>query len=258
MTPLIRRGLIAEASERPADAPLSSEIAQAGARRRIIRFAILGIAAFVVALIWTMPASVIVKNRAWRTGVAGTVWHGEVGVAGGSILNWDWAPLRSLTSLGFAADWRAAGNDTDLGGRVLLRPGRTVIDAMSGRADASLLRAIQPDLPFTCELTMQAEFPRMVLGGAGQMVEGTLLTEPGTCAPKKGGTPTAVPALALTATKVGTESRLRLTPATQRRRTLMTIVLDETGEVAITMTPEGAQALPFVGLPPGASIRGAI
>lgn len=258
MTPLIRRGSIAAASERPADAPTLSAIAETGARRRLIRFAGLGIAAYVVAMVWTMPASVVMTNRPWRTGVAGTIWNGEVGVAGGSVLAWKWAPLRSLVSLGFATDWTAKGSNTDLGGRALVRPGRMVIDALTGSADATLLQAIQPDLPFTCQMTMQAEFPHAVLGGTGQLVEGQLLTEPGTCQPKRGGTSTPVPALILTAEHIGTESRLRLAPAAQRRSTLMTITLGEDGSVDIGMTREGATMLPFVGMPGGASIKGGI
>lgn len=258
MTPLIRKGLIAEASERPADAPQTSDIARQGARRRLTLFAALGIAAYVVALVAGMPAGVIVGNEPWRTGIAGTVWNGEAGIAGGGRLAWQWAPLRSLTSLGFAVDWRMAGSGTGMAGRALVRPSSTLVDAMSGSTDAGVLRAIQPDLPFTCDMTMQADFPRVKLGGDGQMAEGRLLTDPGSCRPASGGAPTAVPALILTAEHIGTTSRLRLAPATQRRRTLMTITLSETGDVAIAMTPEGAAMLPFVGLPPGGSINGRI
>jgi hypothetical protein len=258
MTPLIRRGLIAEASTRPDDTPHASDIARLGARRRLILFTAIGIAAYVVAMIATIPAGAIVKRGDWRTGVGGTIWHGEVGLAGGSRLEWEWAPLRSLINLAFAVDWRATGTDTNLGGRALIGPSSTTIDAMSGSADGTLLAAIQPDLPFTCDLPLQLEFPRARLGGSGQMVEGTLTSDAGSCAPKRGGTPTAVPPLILTAEHVGTESRLRLAPATQRRRTLMTITLTEDGTVNVGMTPEGAAALPFVGLPPGGSIKGQI
>ena len=62
----------------------------------------------------------------------------------------------------------------------------------------------------------------------------------------------------LIAEKVGGESRMRLVPATQRLRTYMTLVLDENGTLDVTMTPDGAAALPFVGLPGGASIKGEI
>lgn len=209
-------------------------------------------------MIATIPAGAIVKRGDWRTGVGGTIWHGEVGLAGGSRLEWDWAPLRSLVNLAFAVDWRATGTDTNLGGRALIGPSSTTIDAMSGSADGTLLAAIQPDLPFTCDLPLQLEFPRAKLGGSGQKVEGTLTSDAGSCAPKRGGAPTAVPPLILTAEHVGTESRLRLAPATQRRRTLLTITLGEDGTVDVGMTPEGAAALPFVGLPPGGRISGRI
>jgi hypothetical protein len=256
MTPLIRRGLIAEASERPGGPLDLSAIAQTGARRRLILFVGIGIAAYVLAMIWTIPASAVFKNRPWRTGVAGTIWNGEVGIAGGSVLSWQWAPLRSLVGLGFAIDWKVTGADTALGGRALLKPGRTVVDSVSGSADASLLQALQPNLPFTCNFVAQADFPRIVIGGSGPMAEGRLVTDPGSCQTKQGGAPTAVPSLLLTAEHIGDGSRLRLAPATQRLRTLMTITLGEDGTVDIGMTREGAAALPFVGLPGGASIKG--
>lgn len=209
-------------------------------------------------MIAKLPAGFLVSDAPWRTGVAGTVWNGEVGVAGGSRLEWEWAPLRSITSLGFAVDWRMTGGDTDMAGRALIRPSSTLIDAMSGSVNASVLEAIQPELPFTCDMVMQADFPRIKIGGGDQMIAGKLLTEPGACRPKGGGAPTALPALLLNAEKIGTESRLRLTPAAQRRRTLMNLSLGENGAVEVQMTPEGAGTLPFTGMPPGASIKGQI
>ena len=209
-------------------------------------------------MIATMPASVVLKNHPWRTGVAGTIWNGEVGIAGASRLEWEWAPLRSLTSLGFAADWRATGSDTDLAGRALYGTDSLALDNVSGSADAALLAAIQPDLPFTCDLTMQVDLPHVRVGGQDQAITGNLVSDVGTCTPKTGGTPTSVGPMILTAEKVGNVSRMGLAPATQRRRTLMTFALAENGTVDIAITPEGAAALPFVGLPPGASIKSEI
>ncbi|MES2338852.1 MAG: hypothetical protein V4537_12220 [Pseudomonadota bacterium] len=209
-------------------------------------------------MIATLPAGAVVERAPWRTGVGGTIWNGEAGLAGGSKLEWHWAPLRSLVNLAFAVDWTATGDATNLGGRALIGPSSTTIDAMSGSADGTLLQAIQPDLPFVCDLAMQLDFPTAKLGGSGQMLDGQMLTEPGSCRPRVGGVPTAVPALILTAQHIGTQSRVTLAPATQRRRTLMTIVLAEDGTVDLTLTPEGAAALPFVGLPPGGTIRGKI
>jgi len=209
-------------------------------------------------MIATIPASVVASRGAWRTGVGGTVWNGEVGLAGGSALEWHWAPLRSIVNLAYAADWRANGAATNLGGRMLIGPSSTTIDAVSGSADGALLQAIAPGLPFVCDMPMQIDVPRAKVGGGGQMLEGQLLTDPGACRARAGGAATPLPALVLTAEHVGTRSTLRLAPATQRRRTLMTIVLAEDGTTDLTLTPAGAAALPFVGLPPGATIRTAL
>ena len=219
-------------------------------------FVLLGIAAYALAMVATMPAGVALGNRSWRTGIAGTVWNGEVGVAGGSKVEWNWAPLRSLTSLAFAADWKATGPDTDMGGRGLMRFGRTVLDQVSGSGHASLLDALQPNLPFTCDLVMQTQFDRIAIGGSGQMIDGKLTTDPGTCSPKAGGAPVPVPSLLLTAEKIGTTTRIRIAPAQQRRQTLVDATLSEDGALSLRLTPDGARVLPFVGLPAGAAIAG--
>ena len=227
------------------------------ARRRIIVFVVLGIAAYVLAMLVTMPASVIVRSQPWRTGVAGTVWNGEVGVAGGSKLEWQMAPLRSLTSLAFAADFKATGPDTDLGGQMLIHPGgRTVLDNVSGSAHASLLQALQPNLPFTCDMAMQVEMKRIAIGGGSQMMDGTLTTDPGTCRPKRGGAASAVPALILTAEHIGNTTRIRLAPMTQRRKILLDATLAESGVIDVSVTPDGAAMLPFLGVPAGIKVQG--
>jgi hypothetical protein len=226
------------------------------ARRRIILFAVLGIVTYALAMIATLPAGVIVRNHPWRTGVAGTVWHGEVGVAGGSKFEWRMAPLRSLTSLAFAADWKANGPETDLGGRALAHPGgRVVLDKVSGSADASLLQAIQPNLPFSCDLAMQVEMDRIALGGGARMLAGTVTTDPGSCRPKGAGAASPLPALVLTAEHVGNRTTIRLAPMAQRRKILLTANLAEDGTIDLDLTPEGAAAMPFLGVPAGARLQ---
>lgn len=254
--PLTRPGLIAATSAGSVD-PLPTLQSGSGARRSIILFVLLGIGAYLLALLVTMPASVIFKNRPWRTGVAGTVWNGEVGVAGGATFAWHMAPLRSLTSLAFAADWKATGPDTDLGGQMIAHlGGRTVLDHVSGAADASLLRALQPNLPFTCNLTMQVEMQRVASGGGERMAQGKVTTDPGSCRARSGGAPVAVPALLITAEHVGQKTTIRVAPNARRLQTLMTAVLDESGALDIAMTPDGAAILPFVGLPAGVRVQG--
>jgi len=211
---------------------------------------------YALAMVATMPASVFLNNQPWRTGISGTVWNGEVGVAGGSTVRWRFAPLRSLTSLGFAADRTATGPDTDLGGRVLVKPGHVVLDQVSGSADGTLLAAVAPGLPFSCDLTMQVKLERAVLGGSDRTIQGMIVTDPGYCRPKVGAAPAApVPALVLTAQDVGAESRIRVAPATQRRQALVQAVLARDGRFDVSLTPEGAATLPFLGIPAGASIQ---
>ncbi|WP_245844033.1 type II secretion system protein N [Sphingomonas spermidinifaciens] len=255
MQTLLRRGTIAETIARPADPAARLPGADGAARRRLILFGSIGIAAYAIAMLATMPASVFIKNRPWRTGVAGTIWSGEVGVAGGSIVRWTFAPLRSLTSLGFAVDWRASGEDTDLGGQAILRPGGVRLDAVSGSANGSLLSALLPNLGFACDLTMQAEFPRLTIGPGRGLVEGQATIDPGACRRTPDGAPVPTPAMILVAEHVGSESRIRLAPIAQRRRTLIDASVSEDGSYRVTLTPDGASMLPFTGLPAGVGVE---
>ena len=226
------------------------------ARRRSIRFAALGIASFAVAIVATLPASLIAGNTDWRSGVGGTVWNGEVGIAGGSRLEWHFAPLRSLTSLGFAVDWTATGADTDLGGQALVRSGGIRLDRVSGSADASLLAALQPNLPFSCDSTWQVDLPVLSTMAGSAMAAGRIAIDPGSCVTKPGNVATPTPAMLITAEHIGTQTRVRLVPANQRRKTLMDATINEDGTLRFALTGDGAATLPFTGLPAGASVQG--
>jgi hypothetical protein len=253
MQKLLRPGSIAEMLARPADPSARLPEASGEARRRLILFGGIGIVAYAIAMLVTMPASVFIKNRPWRTGVAGTVWSGEVGVAGGGIVSWDWAPLRSLTSLGFAVDWRITGGDNDLGGQALMSSGGLRLDNVSGAVDGRLLSAVLPGMGFACDVMMQADFVR--IAPRFGHVEGNATIDPGSCAKSPDGAPVPTPAMVLTGEHVGNESRIRLAPAGQRRRTLIDATLDEAGGYKVTLTPDGASLLPFTNLPPGVSVE---
>lgn len=207
-------------------------------------------------MIATIPAGAVFKNYAWRSGISGTIWNGEVGIAGGSAARWQFAPLRSLVSLGYAADWKLTGPDTDLGGRVVSGLGGTVLDKVSGTATATLLQAIQPNLPFTCDITAQVEIDRLAVGGSNRMMTARMVSDPGTCRPRGAGGPTQLPSLILTAQKTGKETVIRLAPATQRLKILLNGTLAEDGTLTISLTPEGREMMPFIGLPAGVPFKG--
>lgn len=225
-------------------------------RRRLIRFALLGIAAYTVWMIATIPAGAVFKNYSWRSGISGTIWNGEVGIAGGSVGRWQFAPLRSLLNLGYAADWRVTGPNTDLGGRVVAGFSGTVIDSVSGTAPASLLQGIQPNLPFTCDINAQIKIDRLAYGGSGQMMDARMVSYPGTCRPRGAGAATQLPALVFTAKKTGKETVMRLAPATQPLNTLLNATLGEDGTLTVSLTPDGQRMMPFIGLPAGVPFKG--
>lgn len=206
-------------------------------------------------MVATIPAGVAAGNRPWVAGTSGTIWNGEVGVTGGSVVKWTWSPLRSLTSLGYAADFRVTGTDTDLGGRVLAGLTSKVFDKVSGSADVALLTLLQPNLPFTCQMTAQVEMERAEFGGSGQMMKGAVVTDPGSCAPRLVGGATQLPSLIMTAEKIGTETRIRLAPAAQRRKILLNGTLSESGALVVSLTPEGAELMPFIGLRAGVPFK---
>ncbi|MGC6399420.1 hypothetical protein ACNI3Q_02440 [Sphingomonas sp. FW199] len=206
-------------------------------------------------MVATVPASVVLKNRPWRTGIAGTIWNGEVGIAGGTRAAWHWAPLRSLANLGFAADWRASGTDTDLGGRALLSAGGWTVDQVSGTARFGLIAAAMQALPFQCDMVIRIDWDRLSTGGSAA-ASGLIVTEPGQCwAKATPGASTAVPALRITAEQVGGQSVILVAPQAQQRRTLIEAKLAGDGRLAITMTPDGAADLPFLGIPAGVTIQ---
>lgn len=205
-------------------------------------------------MVATIPASVAVRGKPWVSGTSGTVWNGEVGVRGGSVVKWEWSPLRSLTSLGYAAEFRVTGPDTDLGGRVLAGFTSKVFDKVSGSATLGLLQIAQPNLPFTCEMVAQTEIERAEFGGSGQMMRGGAVSDPGSCTPRAAGAATRLPSLIMRSEKIGTETRIRVAPAAQRLKTLLSGTLQEDGTLTLSLTPEGADMMPFMGLRAGVPI----
>ncbi|MFD1950179.1 type II secretion system protein N [Sphingomonas arantia] len=226
-------------------------------RRRVLLFAGIGAGAYLLALLATIPARLVLPEDVPALGaVSGTVWHGEAALAGGDRLEWRFAPLRTLSSLAFAADFTVTGAQTDLAGRAALSPSRVRLDSVAGRADGTLLRAAFPDLPFTCELGLQVDVPRLTFGDGATDVAGEIRSTPGTCTALAGGTPAPIPALLATARAAGPNSTaLVVTPATQRRETLARTVFTRDGRVSITVRPQGAALFPFASPPGGLSLE---
>lgn len=211
--------------------------------------AALGLAAYLIALLATIPAGVFIPASGALLEVGGTIWHGEAALDGGDRLRWRFAPLRSLINLGFAADWRVEGVATDLGGRAVLRSGgRAALDSISGRAGGALLRAAAPGLPFTCELDLQLDVPTLKLGGGDQRAAGEIRSDAGSCRPTvvPAASPTAVPPLILVAEPDARRGTIfSIAPLGQRRTRLVEGALARDGRLSVTIGRGGAAALPF-------------
>lgn len=226
-------------------------------RRRILLFAGLGAGAYLLTLLATVPARLIVPAGILAPGaVSGTIWRGEAALNGGDRLAWRFAPLRTIAGLAYAADLTMTGAQTDLTGRVALRPQSIRLDSVAGRAGGSLLRAAFPDLPFTCDLGVQVDLPHVVIGTGAPDIRGDVRSTPGTCTPRAGGAASPIPALIATTQTLGTNgTALTITPLTERRRLLARTVFTQDGRVAITIRPAGAALFPFASPPGGLSLE---
>lgn len=211
----------------------------------------IGVGAYILGLVATIPAASVVK-AADPEQVSGTVWRGQAAVGNGHRVVWRWAPLRSLVSLAAAADVVVEAENTNIAGRLTLRPGTVELDKLNGLASGGLLQAAFPKLPFACETTMRVDLGRVVLGADRYRIDGKIRSEAGSCTPAANGA--AVPVEAMVATFVSNDAGTtgNLAPRGQQRRHLVDGRLSRDGRLRLDVTPAGASALPFVA-PGGAS-----
>lgn len=219
----------------------------------MLAFAGVGAAGYLAALLAQVPAAFVIPRSATVAALGGTIWRGEAALAGGDRLSWRWAPLRSLARLGFAVDFDVAGTDTALAGRAVLGSGRVRLDDVAGTADARLLGAVLPSLPFRCAMPVTLTIERASFGGGARRLVGEGRSAAGAC--RAGAAATPVAPLAFASRALGGVSEAVLTPLGQRRRTLATLRLAEDGRATIAVTREGATALPFAAPPGGLSIE---
>lgn len=163
-------------------------------RNRTAVFASIAVLAYLVGLIAQIPARTLITETDTLK-VGGTIWNGEA-VRGSTIrLEWQFAPLRSLTSLAFSADVQIAGGGTDLVGQAMRSSGRLVLTDMSGQIDGTLLDVMAPDLPLSCRFVAQTRIAWLALGGQAQGAAGTMQLSPATCTARGGSAlPVTLPA----------------------------------------------------------------
>lgn len=179
-----------------------------------------------------IPARVLVnENENFKVG--GTIWNGEAVFASTLRAEWQFAPLTSLTQLGFAVDWRLTGGGTDLAGSMTKRGATMQFDQVSGQADAQSLSLLAPNLPISCTFVADVRIKTLRLGGRQQGGEGNLRMAPSRCSAKAIPGPVIdVPAL------TGT-----LGPGARGTTGSLTTAVAKNSLVELRLTPEGALSI---------------
>lgn len=204
--------------------------------RRITWVVGLGLAAYVITLIATLPARLVMGDTDIPVTWGGTVWHGEAGLAGGHRLRWDLDPLSSLFSLGFAADWTLQGQGTDLSGSATLSSHRLTLTDAAGLVSWPLVRALSGGKLAACDLAARVELESLRLGDGVQSAAGALRTGPASCVFDEQGAQriVQVPALEAATVNTGELSTIRLTEASDPTRLWADLTLLADRRLAIT------------------------
>ena len=250
---------MAEATQARADAtdqnagagPFPYQIAPPSAvrRRRALLFTLTGLLVYLLTLIATLPARLLL-DRAATPGIwlaaSGTVWSGEAALAQGHSVRWAWAPLASLANLAFTTELTIDGAGTDLRGQASWRPSGLVVTDLKGNSSATLLSALFPNLPLFCELPMEIDLQRIALGGSRPGVDGRVRASPGSCAPRSGSVGMAVPVPALVGEatiSVGGSSGW-VAPRSNPSAKLISFTVMPNGGTAFDVSPAGAALFP--------------
>lgn len=213
-------------------------------------FAGIGAGMYILSLIATIPAQLAVP----LPGATGTIWRGSAPLGAANRIEWRWAPLRSIARLGFAADVTATGPETSLAGRALLRPGRLLLDSVSGSADGTVLAAaLKPS--FACSMRLQIDLRHAAIGGGNQGAEGAIRSDPGSCQAFGGQAPVSVPALALDIRQTPGLAVINLAAIGQPRTPLIVGGLSDDGRLQLIITADGAAIFPFASTPGGMKIE---
>lgn len=223
-----------------------SPLARSPLDRRNMAFILIGLLAYVIGLIALIPASAIVAGSD-RLKVGGTMWRGEAVLGSAIHIDWTFAPLTTLTHLGYSADWHMRGGATDLAGKATRGSGGVLrLDDVSGQADGALLDALAPRLPIACTVLADVAIDTITIGGSAQRAEGRLRTSPAKCATRTGlGPALELPALSgeVTPTAIGSSGALM---TALRREDLVEVRWSRNGAISVWPTPMAVRLAPVL------------
>ncbi len=214
-------------------------------RRRTILFSVLGIVTYLIGLIALIPARALLTEGD-NLKVGGTIWNGEAVLASTERIEWTFAPLASLTRMGFSADWRMSGGGTDLAGAATQRGDVMLLENVSGQADGALLTAFAANLPLACNFVSDVKIRRLQLGGSAQEAAGTIRTSSARCSARGvAAPPIELPAMRAEFTPGANGTRGSLVTASGRV-SLIELRLSQGGALSIWPTAAAIQRAPVL------------
>jgi Fe-S cluster assembly iron-binding protein IscA len=212
---------------------------------------LLGLGAFAVALVAAMPvrfAVAMVGVSVPVTDLSGTVLQGQGQLAGGHLVQWDAAGWDSWATLALVYDVRVTGPQTDLAGRVALRPARAVIGPLAGQAGWPLVTALMPGVQIACDGVAEVRIGSVILTREMRQAVGRVTVDKGVCA-RVDGTMTGVPVPALDVDIATVEDGVQAV-VTSDAVPLVTARITNDNRAQITIHAAGAAMVP--GMPSSA------
>jgi hypothetical protein len=210
---------------------------------------ILGLGAFVLALVTTMPVRFAADMAGVKVaGLSGTLWDGQAQLDARHLAVWDVAARDSMLRWALVFDVQVTGPQTRLTGRVAVRPTRIVIGPLEGQAAWPLLAVMMPGLPIACDGVADVHIGNMVLTRDARSGVGRVTVNDGFC-DRVDGLVTRVPVPALMADITTVEDGIQAV-VTSDAVPLVTARITNADRAQITIHAAGAAMVP--GMPSSA------
>ena len=214
-------------------------------RRAPAILAAVGAIAYLVALIATLPATMIL-NENDRFQVGGTIWNGEAVIDSTVRVDWGFAPLLSLANLAFTSSFQLDGGSSDLTGHYAQRGDQLRFENVTGQVDGVFLDAMFPKLPMSCDFIADLDLDHVHVRGDGQVASGSTRTGPMSCSAKElAALPVALPPLegALEPSGNGTNGYLQTADGRVR---MIELRLSPEGSLSVWPTQMATNRVPFL------------
>ena len=210
----------------------------------LIGLGLFGAAAFVIAMIATLPASLFAGSlKLGVASVAGTAWSGEALLRGGDLVTWRLDPVGSILSFGASAEIAVTGGNTNLTGTLLARPGAATLSNINGVAGWTLVKTAWPELDLSCDIAIRVKNATATLGDRAPVLSGEAAGSEGTCIDGSGKQFAAPATQARAETRDGL-SEIRIALADDPSGLLADMSIASSGDIRATLLPRALALIP--------------